>query len=70
MASKHKGAVQDSARRNGPGATKIKHPSVPRSPSQGRTSAKGTGAVPVGPLGRVPNGVRSQSNGSKQYKGG
>ncbi len=70
MASKHKGAVPDSARSNGPGATRIKHPSVPRSPSQGRTSAKGTGSAPVGPLQRIPKAVRTPGNGANQYKGG
>ncbi len=70
MASKHPGAVPDSMRRGTRPATKIVHPKVPRSPTQPGTSAKGTGAGPVGPLQRIPNSVRSPGNGAKTYKGG
>ncbi len=47
-----------------------KPPSLPRSSSRGGTSARGYGAAPVGPLGRIPNSVRNPGNGAKQYKGG
>lgn len=62
--SKHKNAVKDNDRTGGPSMSKVKHPSVPRSPTAKASSGKGTGTGPRGSQPRTPNVVRSTSGGT------